>query len=60
MDVEIPDAEPGPGEVAVRTHISGLCTSELPAWSGHDGTRPLRPGHELSGEITAVGAGVHG
>ncbi|MFC9842891.1 alcohol dehydrogenase catalytic domain-containing protein [Streptomyces sp. NPDC060223] len=58
--VEGPDAPPRPGEVVVRTALSGLCTSELPAWTGHDGGTPLRLGHELSGEISAIGPGVHG
>ncbi|MFD5073647.1 alcohol dehydrogenase catalytic domain-containing protein [Streptomyces sp. NPDC058371] len=58
--VEAPDTPPRPGEVVVRTVLSGLCTSELPAWTGHDGGTPLRLGHELSGEISAIGPGVHG
>ncbi|MFD7714266.1 alcohol dehydrogenase catalytic domain-containing protein [Streptomyces sp. NPDC059814] len=58
--VETDGTAPGPGEIAVRTLLSGVCASELPAWTGHDGTRPLRLGHELSGEVTAVGPGVHG
>jgi threonine dehydrogenase-like Zn-dependent dehydrogenase len=58
--VEVPDVPPGPGEVTVRTAVSGICSSELPAWAGHKGTSPIRLGHELSGEITALGSGVHG
>ncbi|WP_329615794.1 alcohol dehydrogenase catalytic domain-containing protein [Streptomyces brevispora] len=58
--VETPDTVPGPGEIAVRTLLSGVCASELPAWTGHDGAAPLRLGHELAGEIAAVGPGVHG
>jgi threonine dehydrogenase-like Zn-dependent dehydrogenase len=58
--VEVPDAPPGPGEVTVRTVVSGICSSELPAWTGHKANGPTRLGHELSGEITAVGAGAYG
>ncbi|WP_329456473.1 alcohol dehydrogenase catalytic domain-containing protein [Streptomyces sp. NBC_01497] len=58
--VEVPDAPPGPGEVTVRTVVSGICSSELPAWKGHKGGAPTRLGHELSGEITALGSGVYG
>ncbi|MCL2419214.1 MAG: alcohol dehydrogenase catalytic domain-containing protein [Conexibacteraceae bacterium] len=50
---------PGRGEVLVRVGAAGLCHSDL---SVIDGSRP-RPlpivlGHEVSGEILAVGAGV--
>jgi threonine dehydrogenase-like Zn-dependent dehydrogenase len=58
--VEAPDMPPGPGEVKVRTLASGICVSELPSWAHHDGAQPLRLGHELSGEITELGPGVHG
>ncbi|MEW2546624.1 alcohol dehydrogenase catalytic domain-containing protein [Streptomyces sp. NPDC047002] len=58
--VAAPDVPPGPGEVAVRTAVSGICSSELPAWAGHKGGEPTRLGHELSGEITALGSGVYG
>jgi threonine dehydrogenase-like Zn-dependent dehydrogenase len=58
--VEAPDTPPGPGEVRVRTLASGICVSELPAWAEYDGAEPRRLGHELSGEIVALGPGVHG
>jgi threonine dehydrogenase-like Zn-dependent dehydrogenase len=58
--VAAPDVPPRPGHVVVRTLASGVCASELPAWTGHDGGAPLRLGHELSGEITALGSGVYG
>lgn len=58
--VEVPDTAPGPGRVAVRTVLSGVCASELPAWTGHRGPEPLRLGHELSGVVEALGPGVHG
>jgi threonine dehydrogenase-like Zn-dependent dehydrogenase len=55
-----PDRGPEPGHVLVRTVVSGVCASELPAWSGHHGGEPQRLGHELSGEIAALGSGVYG
>jgi alcohol dehydrogenase len=50
---------PGPGEVMVRIRAAGLCHSDL---SVIDGNRP-RPmpiviGHEASGEVVELGAGV--
>lgn len=52
-------APPGPGELEVTIRAAGLCHSDL---SVIDGSRP-RPlpmvlGHEASGEVSAVGAGV--
>ncbi|PZG18962.1 alcohol dehydrogenase catalytic domain-containing protein [Nonomuraea aridisoli] len=57
--VEAADTPPGAGEVRVRTLASGICSSEAPAWARHEGA-PVRLGHELSGEIEAVGPGVYG
>jgi Zn-dependent alcohol dehydrogenase len=50
---------PGPGEIGVRVLAAGLCHSDL---SVIDGSRP-RPmpmvlGHEVSGEVVELGAGV--
>jgi len=52
-------APPGPGELCVRVLAAGLCHSDL---SVIDGSRP-RPvpmvlGHEATGEVVALGAGV--
>ena len=58
--VEAPEPEPGPGDVLVRTLASGVCASERPVWTGHDGGRPTRIGHELSGEVVGWGRDVHG
>lgn len=50
---------PGAGEVLVRIHVAGLCHSDLSVISG-DRPRvlPMVLGHESSGEVVAVGAGV--
>ena len=52
---------PGPGEVRIRIHASGVCHSDL---SGQNGTLPIPLpavlGHEGAGEILAVGDGVTG
>ncbi|MDT0266797.1 alcohol dehydrogenase catalytic domain-containing protein [Streptomyces sp. DSM 44915] len=54
--------EPGPGEARVAVHAAGICASDRELF---DGTRPadyvrypVVPGHEWSGTVEAVGAGV--
>jgi threonine dehydrogenase-like Zn-dependent dehydrogenase len=54
--VEAPDPEPGPGEVVVRVLASGVCASEVLAW--RTGTAGTRLGHEVTGQVEAVGPGV--
>lgn len=59
---EIKDAEeprPGPGQVVVRVHASGMCWSDVLAHRGQWPVQlPIVPGHEPAGEIFEVGAGV--
>ena len=59
---EIPDPEPGPGEVLVRVRAAGICGSDLHGYrQPRPGiTYPIRAGHELSGEVVALGEGVTG
>ncbi len=56
---ELELAPPGPGEVLVRLHASGVCHSD---WNAVDGTAETRCpavlGHEGAGVVEAVGAGV--
>ncbi|MFF5056755.1 alcohol dehydrogenase catalytic domain-containing protein [Micromonospora sp. NPDC000663] len=58
---EVPTPVPGPGEVLIRVHASGLCRNDV--WLT-DGTYPYPPieptivGHEPAGEVVEVGAGV--
>lgn len=68
--LQIPDPEPGPGEVLLR--VTGVTT--CPQWDIHLHRgepmfpgQPLRfpytpgqPGHEATGEVAALGAGVQG
>jgi alcohol dehydrogenase len=50
---------PGPGEVLVRLHASGVCHSDLNAADGTAPTRcPSVLGHEGAGVVEAAGAGV--
>ncbi|WP_320778031.1 zinc-dependent alcohol dehydrogenase family protein [Streptomyces sp. CRN 30] len=55
-------ADPAPAEhgVVVRVEATGLCRSDWHAWQGHDPdvALPHVPGHELAGEVAAVGSGV--
>ena len=57
---EVPDPVPPPGGVVLRVLASGLCRSDWHGWQGHDPdiNLPHVPGHELAGEIVAVGSGV--
>ncbi len=52
-------APPGPGEVLVRLHASGVCHSDQNAIDGTAETRcPAVLGHEGAGVVEAVGVGV--
>ena len=54
--------EPGSGEAQVRVHACGICHSDAIArFGGFPGMQhPLVPGHEIAGEIAALGEGVKG
>ncbi len=56
---ELDLAPPGPGEVLVRLHASGVCHSDFNAIDGTSETRcPAVLGHEGAGVVEAVGPGV--
>lgn len=70
---EVDDPSPGPGQLLLRVHASGICGTDAheyahgPAMfpievrhpvSGHVG--PMIPGHELSGTVVAAGTDVAG
>ncbi|BBZ46412.1 zinc-binding dehydrogenase [Mycobacterium parmense] len=59
-DVAIP--EPGPGEVLVKVAFCGICHSDLSLISGtFPAQRPVvTQGHEASGTVAKLGAGVTG
>ncbi|MEU3981629.1 alcohol dehydrogenase catalytic domain-containing protein [Streptomyces sp. NPDC026672] len=54
--------EPEPGEALVAVHAAGICGSDREVYQGNrpEGyvRYPLVPGHEWSGTVRAVGAGV--
>ncbi|MFC5183299.1 alcohol dehydrogenase catalytic domain-containing protein [Actinomadura harenae] len=58
---EVPTPEPGPGEVLVRVHASGICHNDVLTTRGIIPFPPFSPavlGHEAVGEVVRVGAGV--
>jgi D-arabinitol dehydrogenase (NADP+) len=56
---EVPTPECGPGEVLVRVLVAGVCGTDAHLHEGEFGpTYPLTPGHEVAGEVVAVGEGV--
>ncbi len=60
-DVAVP--EPGPGEVLVRIAAAGACHSDLHIVDAREPRRwalPMTLGHENTGWIEALGAGVRG
>ena len=56
----LPDPEPGEGEVVIRVSRCGVCGTDLHATSGHGMTLPANSqfGHEYGGEVVALGKGV--
>jgi alcohol dehydrogenase len=56
----VPDPAPVPGGVVLAVRSTGICRSDWHGWQGHDPDIrvPHVPGHEIAGEIVAVGAGV--
>ena len=62
---DVPTLAPGPGEVAVNVRFGGICGSDL-HYLRHGAVgdfrvrEPLILGHEVSGDVSAVGPGVEG
>jgi propanol-preferring alcohol dehydrogenase len=59
---DLPAPEPGPGEVAVRVEVCGVCRTDLHVVEGE--LAPQRetvvPGHQAVGRVEGLGAGVKG
>ncbi len=57
--VDAPDPVPGPGEVILRVHATGLCNSDVRVYLGEKKAAPgVTPGHEMTGELAAIGPGA--
>lgn len=66
LRIETQDEElPGPGQLQVRVAFGGICGSDLHYYQ-HGGfgavrlKEPMALGHEVSGVVSAIGAGVEG
>ena len=59
---KVPDPTPRPDGVVLAVKSTGICRSDWHGWQGHDPDvrLPHVPGHELAGEVVAVGAAVRG
>jgi alcohol dehydrogenase len=63
LEIEtVPDPVPEPDGVVVAVRATGVCRSDWHGWMGHDPSiaLPHVPGHELCGEVAAVGPEVRG
>jgi alcohol dehydrogenase, propanol-preferring len=58
--VELPDPEPGHGEVRVTVRTCGVCRTDLHVAEGDLPSRraPVVPGHEVVGRVDRVGPGA--
>ena len=56
---EMPTPQIGSGELLVKVHASGICGSDVMEWYRIE-KAPLVLGHEIAGEVAAVGDGVEG
>jgi propanol-preferring alcohol dehydrogenase len=57
---ELPDRQPGRGEIRLRVLACGVCRTDLHVVDGElpNPTLPIIPGHEIVGRIDALGTGV--
>ena len=60
--IELPDRQPGPGEIRLKITACGVCRTDLHVVDGElaDPKVPIIPGHEIVGRIDAIGTGVDG
>lgn len=60
---QVAEPAPAPHGAVIRVAATGLCRSDWHGWQGHDpdiAVLPHVPGHELAGDVVAVGAEVRG
>lgn len=63
--LEVPVPEPGDDEVLIRVRAAGMCHSDVgeidePSWAANITRNPITLGHEIAGEVAAVGSRVSG
>ncbi len=59
--VDVPAAEPGPGEIQIAIGACGVCRTDLHIVEGEVTARlPVVPGHQAAGRVSALGSGVDG
>ncbi|WP_346034912.1 zinc-binding dehydrogenase [Dietzia natronolimnaea] len=61
----VPVPDPGEGEVLLRVRAAGMCHSDVgeldePSWAENIHRCPITLGHEIAGEVVALGPGVTG
>jgi len=59
---ELPDRQPGPGEIRLKVTACGVCRTDLHVVDGElpNPKVPIIPGHEVVGRIDMIGSGVNG
>jgi len=59
---EIPDPQPGPGQLLLDVHVCGVCRTDLHVVDGDltEPKLPLVPGHQIVGTVAELGEGVTG
>ncbi|MGH6818977.1 MAG: zinc-dependent alcohol dehydrogenase family protein [Methylovirgula sp.] len=59
---DLPDPQPGAGEIRVKVAACGVCRTDLHVVDGElpNPKLPIIPGHEIVGRIDALGPGVSG
>jgi propanol-preferring alcohol dehydrogenase len=59
---DLPDRNPGAGEIRVKVDACGVCRTDLHVVDGElpDPQVPIIPGHEIVGRVDAVGSAVKG
>jgi propanol-preferring alcohol dehydrogenase len=61
-DTQVPDPQPGAGQLLIDIHACGVCRTDLHLID-HElphPKQPVIPGHEIVGTVAALGAGVEG
>ncbi len=59
---DLPDPQPGPGQLQVEVSACGVCRTDLHVVDGDltEPRLPIIPGHEIVGHVSALGDGVEG